>query len=292
VSKASFPFEPGGRRSRDEPTDDATRLVWLLVMLLRRRIDFDAYCRTYEMHKRTYRRDIQKLRAIEKRCDLGFTIRSLGGSAYALETRARGLATIGDADRAVIGLIQELCRALGGPIEEALRGYDGRDERDRFLRIGMPRPVEGAEVAIVYRKLREAANASARVQFIYRSAPNKPSEREVEPYFIRWNSGRYYLVGYDTIDRDWRPFALDAFQDLPRRAGTFKPRIVPARYQSDDAIGSFKSGKPSTLRVELSPAIAAEVTGQKWQLRQVVTRLANGGALITLEDCDLDEVVR
>lgn len=65
-----------------------------------------------------------------------------------------------------------------------------------------------------------------------------------------------------------------------------------ARYRSDDAIGLFKGGKSCRVRVELSPTIAIAVTGRAWQHRQVITRLANGGALITLEDCDLDEVVR
>jgi predicted DNA-binding transcriptional regulator YafY len=205
------------------------RLVSLLLMLLRRhRVDFEAYYRAHEMPERTYRRDIRKLRTIAKRRALGFTIRSLGGRAYAIEEQDRGLAAIGDADRAVLGLIQEFGRAMGSPVEEALRGYEATDQHDRFLRIAMPRLVEGSDAAILYRALRAAATARARVKFTYRSPPGRLSEREVEPYFVTWNSGRYYLVGYDTTRRDWRQFALDAFQGSARRSGTFKPRTVPA----------------------------------------------------------------
>jgi len=280
--------------SHDDPSESATRLVWSLITLLRfRRIDFDSVLRTFDsVSERTFRRDIAKLRKIVQHYDLGCRIKSAGKDIYVLTEMKEGLRQMSAFERGAEQLVRDIARALGGPVDALVNA--GRHDIDApsFLRVAVPRLVEGSAAAEHYNELWEAARVCARVCFEYRGNDGRVAEREVEPYFVLWNAGRYYLVAYDTARRAFRRFALDAIRGKQRRRGTFRVRPVPAEYRSDDAIGLFTPTHPATVSVRFSARLVAGITARQWKQRQKVTVHADGSATLTFEKCDIDEVVR
>ncbi len=290
MRQISFPFEPDDRRSREDPTSSETRLVWILFTLLRgSRVDTSQVIERFESSERAVRRDITKLRTMFERLNFSEKIVTSGKAQY--ELRRRPGADVHDTGRETLELVQEIARGLGGPIVEHFE--PAGSQRDPFLRINAPRLVQGTATARIYDELRKAAANRARVVFEYRNQRGEVREREVEPYLTVWNAGRYYLIGYDT-KAGFRQFALDAIKaSLPlRRRGTFAARPIPPRYRSDDAIGMFKSSKPTSIRVALSALIAPAITAREWQKAQQIARDSSDSATIVFADCDIDEVVR
>ncbi len=280
--------------AHDDPSESATRLVWSLITMLRfKRIAFDSVLRTFDpVSERSFRRDIVKLRKIIQRYDLGCRIKSVGRNVYALTEINEGLRQMSAFERGAEQLVRDIARAFGGPVDALVNTGQNEIDARSFLRVAMPRPVNGSTAAARYNELAKAAGVHARVSFEYCSGDNPASEREVEPYFVLWNAGRYYLIAYDTARRAFRRFALDAIRGKLRRRGTFKERPVPAEYRSDDAIGLFTPVNAATVSVRISSRLAAGITERQWKRQQRVTTHSDGGATLTFANCDVDEVVR
>jgi predicted DNA-binding transcriptional regulator YafY len=180
---------------------------------------------------------------------------------------------------------------MGGPVADLLTGF--QPESEPFLRVAIPRLVEGGAAAKLYERLADAAAKHARVRFLYRTMKGETATREVEPYLVTFNTGRYYLVGWDVGRRGWRQYALDAIRPPISAAGSIqKPREIPGQYRSDDVVGLFKGNIAQKVTIRVSRLIAPAVVSRLWQRSQIVEMQRDGSALLTFEVSDLGEIVR
>lgn len=288
----------GGRgRSKDEPTEAATRKFWLLVELLRNDyVRVDEYMTRYGSDRRTLQRDLAQLRKIGK--ELRFAISPIESGLVRLTGFDRRPRQLGDERTALLKLIAELGRSFGPPVQQQLDPIAGAaTAEDSFLQIHAPALVAGSKVGEIYAGLRDAATAPGGrcyVRFRYRNAQGTISERTVEPHHVVVRSGRYYLVGYDQGRKSWRIFALDAIEAVPSRAGTVHTlREVSPDYVSGDVIGFIKDDTPRVdVTIELNANLAASVTSRLWQRDQRIETLSGGRARITVSVANIAEVVR
>jgi predicted DNA-binding transcriptional regulator YafY len=291
-----FLVDPAGARELTEPSEESTRLVWMIISLAKSgEIHLHRYLMTCHRKESTFKRDIAKLRDLGNR--YGFTLSParkgvvrLAAGGFAPAAARISEAAAADALRAVVDALGDvLGRELAGHVDLSGTGAD------RFLRIATPRPIAHTHVAEVYAQLRAAWAGSARVRFKYPARDGGPKrERTVEPYLTTYVAGRYYLVGFDVMPRSggWRQYALDRIAGPVKRAGTFSKRVVPPEYRDEDAIGLFKTGLAVKVVVGLSPRIAEAVIAREWQRGQRVERAPDGSATIAFEVHGLAEAVR
>ena len=291
-------FDDARRRDTGEASESVGRKIWLLLELLRHRlVRLADYEQLHERDRRSFQRDLQQLRGIGKVS--GFTIGTLKDGIVRLDAFDPSLRRLDDARPPLLGLIAELARTLGEPIQGELGAIaESAPEGETFLHMQAPKLVEGSHVAKVYERLKDAWGSRAgraAVRFRYRTAAAADvEERTVEPYRVIVRSGRYYLVGYDVGRRDWRMFALDAIVGLPAKAGTVQAvRQIPPAYEHADVLGFIKrTGRRVEVTVEFSPTVAVSATSRIWNRKQHVERLPGGAARLTVSVPDIDEVVR
>ncbi len=288
------PFGKIARRRTDAPSRQFARIMWIFLTLLRDEvIEYAACIDRFGISRREFQRDLHKLREVG--ADAGFTISNMRGGRVILQTSNRRIRKLGAKSRDVTATLARIARALGGPLEQEIQDAIGDSAIGYipgFLHLREAAPREGSRVSATYAFMKEAAQTSARVEFAYTSARGARSTRRVEPYYVIARSGRYYLVAYDLMRRDWRQFALDVVAGPLRLDGTFAPRPVPERLIQEGAVGWIRRGTPTSVTIRVSPVVAAAVTSRQWQPTQHVKQLGDGGAEITLTYEDLGEAVR
>lgn len=111
------------------------------------------------------------------------------------------------------------------------------------------RPVVAAQTTVLL-LVAEAARDRRAVEIDYIDRGNRLSARVVHPYGIVARSGRWYVVGADSISADIRTFRLDRIDRARMISGTF---TVPAGF---DAAARLSTGAPFahevSVRVEAS----------------------------------------
>jgi predicted DNA-binding transcriptional regulator YafY len=266
------------------------RKIGILLDLVRNRAISLKACRTtYGASERTLLRDLQELRNIGETAGFRITDRENGDVFELSEFKARPGGLLAGEKR-LRGLVAELLKAYGKPVEEFTEGLSDGTDTPGFLHVVQPHLKEDTAVALIYRELESAWNSAARVEFGY-----KGERRTVEPAAAIVRSGRYYLVARDIAKgRDgWRNFSMDLIETPVRRVGSFTRKPAPPKYLSGDAIGFFKGDAPAqTVDVTFSAKLAPAAASRKWQEAQKLRQNDDGTLAISLLVDDVDEVLR
>lgn len=216
------------------------RLIGILSILLHEdRVTMPCLAETFEVSCRTIHRDIEAL------CRAGIPISTRQGAGGGVSIMSgyrvdRTLLTSGDMQAILAGLrsldsvsgtsrYRQLMEKLGGPelLEEGPFLID--------LASWYRGPLSG-RISL----LQEAVSTGREVEFHY-CAPGGESDRTVEPYYIVFQWGAWYLWGWCRIREDYRLFRLNRMTDLrlgesfTKRQAPYPDlsdrRVFPARYQ-------------------------------------------------------------
>lgn len=275
-------------RPSGEPAEATARKIAILIELIRvRRLSLAKVQRAYGISDRQALRDLQELRRIG--ASLGFTItrRNAQGNVELADFKTLPGSVIA-AERCARSLIAEIFKAFGEPLHGLTEGIDDASNASEssFVRVIMPRLVEGSAASALLQQLQSAWQSGARVRFRYGG-----KEREVEPAAVLVRSGRYYLLGRQVSPAAWRLFSLDEIAGV-KRCGTFAPKPPPAEYLSGDTIGFIKSGRKQRVAVTVSKRFAHTAASRCWQQAQTLAHNADGTVTMTFSVGDPDEVIR
>ncbi|HKU69186.1 MAG TPA: WYL domain-containing transcriptional regulator [Candidatus Baltobacteraceae bacterium] len=279
----------GKARPSGEPSGSTERKIRILLELIRNKfVRLSGLADEYGTSERSLLRDLQELRKIGKRAGFQLSEKSENDRVRLISFDSRPTA-IDKSGRALRSLIRDAAHALGKPVEAQLESLEGEEqpEERRFLHFLTPTLREGSRVAQTYKDLEAAWASSARVTFRYSG-----KERRLEPACVFVRSGRYYLLGRDPNSRAWKYYALDAIEPPIKRAGSFTPQPLPAKYQRSDALGFFQGTGEERVSVWISPAIAPSATSRAWQAQQEVEMHDDGSATMTFTVNDVGEIVR
>jgi predicted DNA-binding transcriptional regulator YafY len=279
----------GKARPSGEPSGSTERKIRILLELIRNKfVRLSRLADEYDTSERSLLRDLQELRKIGKRAGFQLSEKTENDRVRLISFDSRPTA-IDKSGRALRSLIRDAAHALGKPVEAQLESLEAEEtpgER-RFLHFLTPTLREGSRVAETYKELEAAWANNARVTFRYSG-----KERRLEPACVFVRSGRYYLLGRDPNSRAWKYYALDAIEPPIKRAGSFTPQPIPAKYQHDDALGFFKGAGEERVSVWISPAIAPSATSRVWQQQQEIEMHEDGSATLTFTVNDAGEVIR
>ncbi len=189
-----------------------------------------------EIHPRTLRRDIDRLR------QLGYPIHASSGVAggYAFRAGQALPPLLLDDDEALavaIALRLATAGSVGGVEESSLRALVKleqvmparlRKRIDALRAAILPMERIGPTVqASALSTLATACRDQLRVDFAYLDGKGQPSQRTVEPQGLVHTGSRWYLVAWDPARDDWRTFRIDRIAGTPANGAHFKPRAGP-----------------------------------------------------------------
>lgn len=189
-----------------------------------------------EVHPRTLRRDIDRLR------QLGYPVQASSGVAggYAFRAGQALPPLLLDDEEALavsIALRTATAGAVGGIEEPALRALVKLEQamparlrkrvdalRSAILPLTHTGPVVEASVLAT---LALACRDQLRTEFQYQDSQGRSAQRSVEPQGVVHTGQRWYLVAWDRVRNDWRTFRIDRIVGDPQVGTHFAPRASP-----------------------------------------------------------------
>ena len=215
----------------------STRLLRLLSLLQTRNHWMGPeLAERLEVHPRTLRRDIDRLR------QLGYPVHASSGVAGGYAFRAGQalpplLLDDGEALAVSIALRTATAGAVGGIEEPALRALVKleqamparlRQQVDALRSTILPMDRVGPVVdASLLATLASACRDQLRLAFTYGDSRGRSAERSVEPQGLAHTGHRWYLVAWDRVREDWRTFRIDRIVGVPTVGAHFAPRVSP-----------------------------------------------------------------
>jgi predicted DNA-binding transcriptional regulator YafY len=215
----------------------STRLLRLLSLLQTRRHWMgQELAARLEVHPRTLRRDVDRLR------QLGYPVEASTGVAggYAFRAGQALPPLLLDDEEALavsIALRTATAGAVGGIEEPALRALVKlehamparlRQQVDALRSIIQPLDRAGPVVeASVLAVLASACRDQLRAEFTYEDSQGRSTVRSVEPQGVVHTGQRWYLVAWDRGRSDWRTFRIDRIVGTPAVGAHFAPRASP-----------------------------------------------------------------
>ncbi|MEY4563197.1 MAG: hypothetical protein RLZZ618_2474 [Pseudomonadota bacterium] len=196
----------------------------------------DELAQRLEVHPRTLRRDIDRLR------QLGYPIHASSGVAGGYAFRAgKALPPLLLDDEEALAVAIALRLAASGSVsgveESSLRALVKleqvmpaklRRRTDALRSAILPMPSAGPTVdAGVLATLSGACRDQLQVDFAYQDAKGQGTTRCVQPQGLVHTDHRWYLVAWDLARDDWRTFRIDRIAGDPVAGGHFSPRQGP-----------------------------------------------------------------
>jgi len=215
----------------------STRLLRLLSLLQTRSHWMGAdLAERLEVHPRTLRRDIDRLR------QLGYPVHASSGVAggYAFRAGQALPPLLLDDEEALavsIALRTATAGAVDGIEESALRALVKleqamparlRQQVDALRSTIVPMDQAGPVVdASLLATLASACRNQLGLAFTYGDSRGRSGERSVEPQGLAHTGHRWYLVAWDRTREDWRTFRVDRIVGAPTVGAHFAPRVSP-----------------------------------------------------------------
>lgn len=220
------------------------RLIGILSILLQReKVTAPFLAETFEVSRRTISRDIEAL------CRAGIPISTAQGAGGGLSIMSgykvdRSLLTLSDMQALLAGLrsldsvsgtnrYAQLMEKLAGP---------GLMAREGSMLIDLASWYKGP-LSEKLELLQRALGEARLVGFCY-YAPGRESKRAIEPYYIVFRWGSWYVWGYCLEREDYRLFKLNRMTGPTLKEG-FVPREAPYPDLSDERVF------PGNYRVEV-----------------------------------------
>lgn len=200
----------------------------------------------------------------------------------------------------------EQCR--GTPYEDAVAGALSKlaclfPEEVSLDRVPSPagwvsfrmEPLRGEEhqVMDVFLRLQEARTRQETVRIHYFTASRGEwSQREVDPYHLRFYDGAWYVIAYCHWRGEVKMFALDRVSDLEPTGRRFEllEGFSIERFLADSF--RIEVGTPTDVAIAFGPEQARYVRGKQWHASQRLEDRPDGGLVLRLRVGGLGEVKR
>jgi len=176
-------------------------------------------------------------------------------------------------------LAKKVIKGFGSEFEERLIRIEkklrsrGADDNPRIL----VREEETVLGAGFLEGLNRAALRFQRVEFSYRALSSRSETiRKVEPDYLFYQEGLWYLRAYCCLREEFRTFALDRMASLKELGEHFVPRQRSGDDELATSFGSFLDGDPVEVILAFDPEIKAYIQRRRWHASQEEKERADG----------------
>ena len=116
-----------------------------------------------------------------------------------------------------------------------------------------------------------------KIKITYKSLmAKKPSESKVDPYYLFFREGIWYLRGYYYRDKAPRTFALDRIISLSVLDEHYVPSNISPEDELSSAFGAFIDGEPVNIVLRFASECKPFILRKKWHKSQKITELQSG----------------
>ena len=116
-----------------------------------------------------------------------------------------------------------------------------------------------------------------KIKLLYKAPhANTPTESNVDPYYLFFREGIWYLRGYYYHDKAARTFALDRIVSLSVLNEHYIPKHISPEEELSNAFGVFIDGEPIDIVLRFAEQSRPFILRKKWHKSQEVTELENG----------------
>lgn len=102
------------------------------------------------------------------------------------------------------------------------------------------------------------------------------SQRKVNPYYLFFKEGFWYMRGYCHESQAFRTFALDRIVSLKVLDKHFLPKDISPEEELSDSFGAWIDGELTEVVLIFDPEVKAQVLRKKWHKSQQVRELKDG----------------
>ncbi|MCX5805833.1 MAG: WYL domain-containing transcriptional regulator [Proteobacteria bacterium] len=122
-----------------------------------------------------------------------------------------------------------------------------------------------------------------KIKILYKSLnADKPAESKVDPYYLFFREGIWYLRGWYYIYSAARTFALDRILSLSVLNEHYVPQHVSPEDELSSAFGAFIDGKPVTVVLRFAAERRPFILRKKWHKSQKIVEMEDGQIEMTL----------
>jgi predicted DNA-binding transcriptional regulator YafY len=116
------------------------------------------------------------------------------------------------------------------------------------------------------------------------------TKRKIDPYFIRFYNGTFYLIGFCHLRDKIRTFVMSRIKMLSQSGETFeKPDGLTLDAIVAPSFGVY-DGEPQRVKIWFSAEAAGYIREKKWHESQKIEDHENGGITLEAEVAGLQDV--
>lgn len=140
-------------------------------------------------------------------------------------------------------------------------------------------------------RVQEAVQQRRHIDMLYFTmSRNESTRRTVAPYKIWFYDETFYLIGFCSLRREVRLFAVDRIERINLLETTFDlPEGFDAEEFMQASFGLFR-GDPVRVRIRFAPEAAGYIREKIWHPTQELTPEPDGGVLFTADVAGIEEI--
>jgi predicted DNA-binding transcriptional regulator YafY len=126
-------------------------------------------------------------------------------------------------------------------------------------------------------KIHLAINNYERIEIEYsKLSTGEKSTRKVDPYYLFFNDGFWYLRGHCHLSRALRTFALDRINSLYVMNDHFVPKRLMPEDELSDTFGAWIDGEPTEVVLVFDKEFKQNILRKKWFQHEKERELGDG----------------
>lgn len=133
-----------------------------------------------------------------------------------------------------------------------------------------------------FRSIHGAITDRRKMRMSYRAfGAKKATAGMVDPYYLFFRNGLWYLRGLYNVDKAVRTFALDRIESLTVTNRHFLPPTLEPEEELSGAFGAFVDGDPVDVVLKFDEVYTPLITRKLWHASQKIKDLTDGGIEVT-----------
>lgn len=179
-----------------------------------------------------------------------------------------------------LGISRKMMAGMGSGWETSMKKIE---DKLSVRKTDLPRHIilsggpQAPEVTGYLSGLHQAIIHFQRIKMVYRALhSDEKTKRKVDPYYLFFEEGFWYLRGYCHLRKEVRTFALDRIGEMNLLEEYFLPRGAAPEEELAGAFGTVVNGEPAEVVLRFDPECRPYLQRKKWHESQRERLLKDG----------------
>jgi len=202
------------------------------------------------------------------------------GSYVFSEDYSLGKPNVSVEETLALALSKKLMKSFGEKLEQSINSIENKlsiKKTDIPKHIILSAQEIPAPVRTNLDTIHQAIGNFQRLEIVYKPLySDEETSRKVDPYYLFYEDGFWYLRGYCHLREDFRTFALDRIMSLKVLHKHFLPKKISPEDELSGSFGNIVDGEPVEVVLRFDADTKPYVLRRKWHLSQEEKELEDG----------------